>query len=379
LSATSAEALTLCQLLSGVDMAGAILQPDVFNYVVGLYCSREEQEEDGVTEEDESISIEDELGLELPLLEDYEEEEEGQYGEDDTAATSRERTIHFVSKFLQQTLSSSCNSFEEANSWQKSRVIFPKLSLDQVIIDFPEDHVAEIIQTEKGIGPETHQEVEQKPKEYQPLQFVYTLECRIDGDQSLSIPIYTDHLLQTQEDDSHHQLSQSILQSVLYEYQEECSGSFLAMALALRYKCPIVITERALQSMDQIQSDLEETNSYVFISTTTKDDENTGTTTAANNKSQQRSDMETKIQESLPQWRSVQSLETQSQRVVSNIEQGFQLTQMQNALKIAREKGDDGAIQKIQLEIEKILNKANDDDDDDDDDDGGSKKDKEVY
>jgi hypothetical protein len=50
ISATSAEALSLlCQLLSGVDMAGAILEPDVSNYVVGLYCSsmeKEQQEEE---------------------------------------------------------------------------------------------------------------------------------------------------------------------------------------------------------------------------------------------------------------------------------------------------------------------------------------------
>ena len=57
----------------------------------------------------------------------------------------------------------------------------------------------------------------------------------------------------------------------------------------------------------------------------------------------------------LPQWRSVHSLETQSQRVVTNIEQGFQLTRLQSALNIARDKGDNLAMEKIQAEIEKLV------------------------
>merc|ERR1739844_223356 len=72
----------------------------------------------------------------------------------------------------------------------------------------------------------------------------------------------------------------------------------------------------------------------------------------------ERTDEEDKaIQSVLPQWRSTNALQSQSKRVVENIEQGFQLTTLQGALKIALQKGDDVAAEKIRAEIDKLLGK----------------------
>ena len=69
---------------------------------------------------------------------------------------------------------------------------------------------------------------------------------------------------------------------------------------------------------------------------------------------QQNSDFD--IREFLPKWKSLDSLQSTSQRVVENIEQGFKITKLESALKIAIQKGDQLAAQKIRAEINRLLN-----------------------
>jgi hypothetical protein len=69
---------------------------------------------------------------------------------------------------------------------------------------------------------------------------------------------------------------------------------------------------------------------------------------------QQNSDFD--IREFLPKWKSLDSLQSTSQRVVESIEQGFKITKLESALKIAIQKGDQLAAQKIRAEINRLLN-----------------------
>ena len=135
---TTAESLTICQLLSGVDMAGAILSPDVLKHIVGLYCSSCSMDDEEDDDENDSgdwnpnqIIIEDELGLEMPIPNSYHEEEEEEDIKNDDYAKK------FVHDFIKTSLGPNTNSFEEASTYQRSRVIFPKISLDSIRIDLP--------------------------------------------------------------------------------------------------------------------------------------------------------------------------------------------------------------------------------------------------
>ena len=401
-------------------MAGAILPPLIFPHLIGLYCSREQEEEENEKEEvqdDDCILVEDELGLEGSFYDsDYDEddlEDEEEYGNGSTWDESK--TMEFVRLFLKQTLPSSVDSFQEANAWQKSRVTFPQVSLDQVRIDLRvKDEALEEDSLTSMSQEETSTEIKEPPPTICPLPFVFTLECRIDGDKSLSIPITSEFSLDNDDSSKTSSIfleeilqmppsemeewSRSMLETVLYEYTPQCSASFLAMSLALRYKCPIVITDRTLLALGSIQAKLKShlnadiqledgsasttnasssssgmMNSFVYISTkmdekeTNEIDSKKGKTSTEDDQNEISSDStkssfqdynkfrDAKIQAMLPQWRSVHSLETQSQRVVTNIEQGFKLTRLQSALNIARDKGDDLAIEKIQAEIEKLM------------------------
>lgn len=95
-SATSAESLTLIQLLSGVDMAGAILPPDVLARLVVMEC--------------EKI---------------VNNEEEGDF--DDIA----EDILYFV----QESLPNATLPYSQAHEWVQSRAKLPTASLDELMVN----------------------------------------------------------------------------------------------------------------------------------------------------------------------------------------------------------------------------------------------------
>lgn len=96
-AATSAEALTLIQLLSGVDMAGAILPPDVLARLVVLHC--ETVMKSRLEDEDDRAIAEDILG------------------------------------FVQESLPNATVAYSEAHSWVQSRVKLPTVYLDEVLVN----------------------------------------------------------------------------------------------------------------------------------------------------------------------------------------------------------------------------------------------------
>lgn len=99
-AATSAESLTLIQLLSGVDMAGAILPPDVLARLVVMEC--------------ENIAN---------------NEEEG--GFDEIA----EDILYFV----QESLPNATLPYSQAHEWVQSRAKLPMASLDEVMVNTQEN------------------------------------------------------------------------------------------------------------------------------------------------------------------------------------------------------------------------------------------------
>jgi hypothetical protein len=95
IAATSAEALTMIQLLSGVDMAGAILPPDVLARLVVLHC-------EDVLSSDEKNSDD---SMEWDIVD-----------------------------YVQESLPDKTMSYSEAHPWTQSRVKLPQASLDELVI-----------------------------------------------------------------------------------------------------------------------------------------------------------------------------------------------------------------------------------------------------
>ena len=266
------------------------------------------------------------------------------------------------------------NSFEEANQYQRSRVIFPSITLDSITIDLPsfinhdnsDDNT--FIDRWSGLVLDTIHDLDSKKYsdddgEYGKIQqnqiniahvpLQYTLECRIDGNKKLNIPLFSEIMYEKNNDDSTMSLmfeNRHMMEEVLYSYDDKCSGAFLSMALALRYKCPIEITSRALDAIQSVHCRLEEgkgINEKEFaVCIAQKVDSDA---------KESNFDDQNRLQQVLPQWRSTTKLQKQSQRVVENIEQGFQITKLQGALKIAVQRGDDIAADKIRAEIDKLL------------------------
>mmetsp|Transcript_27305 Transcript_27305/g.31807 ORF Transcript_27305/g.31807 Transcript_27305/m.31807 type:complete len:561 (-) Transcript_27305:174-1856(-) len=424
-AATTPESLTICQLLSDVDMAGAILPPDVLNSIVALYCSSlkeyeiEDDEEVDIVWQDElgtrkenknenSISIEDELGLEQ--MYQYEEEYEDFMDSLSSASSSFSSSSsvkNFVHDFLLTSLGQDISCFEEATTYQRRQTIFPKITLDSITIDLPsffynedekrngkeeevlkwiEDAISQYVVKASTENAESIPTTTAGNEILVPLPFQFTLETRIDGDKTLEMPLYSEnemvHNVMYQKNKQVNNIdavksssssfimeeNQNILQQVLYSYDDQCSGAFLSMSLALRYKCPIVITSRALDVIESIQhrikNEHDDKNVSICIvhqnqneniplnsaSVSTKK-----STSSSRSKNNGEEDPEMAIQRVLPQWRSIQKLHNQSQRVVKNVEQGFQLTKLQGALRIAMEKGDNMAAEKIRQAINNML------------------------
>jgi hypothetical protein len=375
---TSAESLTICQLLSGVDMAGAILSPDVLKNIVGLYCSSSLDEEDDEIEEDESIIIEDELGL-------------GMDNENDKDYDNNANVKKFVHDFLSTSLGPNTKSFEEASAYQRSRVIFPKITLDSIKIDIPSVNIIPSNQWTDIVTNKAMMQQQQntnddydmhKKKGLLPIPLQYVLECRIDGDKTLDIPLHSelgsdenDEVPMTTTASMEMELedSRNIMEQVLYSYDDQCSGAFVPMALALRYKCPIVITSRALDCIETTQNAFEEMDDLdisICIQQVAKnvdaveedndDNDHNDSVFGWNGGDERFGDEENDkvIQKLLPQWRSTTALQDQSQRVVENIEQGFQVTKLQGALRIAQQRGDEKAAKKIRAEISRLLGES---------------------
>mmetsp|Transcript_9151 Transcript_9151/g.14194 ORF Transcript_9151/g.14194 Transcript_9151/m.14194 type:complete len:319 (-) Transcript_9151:119-1075(-) len=209
-SSTSPESLTLLQLISGVDMAGAVLPPDILAKLVVLHAESQP-----------------------------------------TALRSQD-----ILKLLE--LPEGVDNYSETNQWQRSRVNLPQVTLDELTL-----HPLRLDVTVKGLGP---------------LSF---------------------------------SPSESHLKQVCWSY-DEASREFISLALALRYKAPIIVQE-------ELPSKPME-----------------------------------KVEDQFPMYSTVETLQKTSKRVTKNIERGFEIHKLSGALRLAIEKGDTAAAAKIQNVLDEL-------------------------
>lgn len=212
-SASTPEALTVLQLIAGVDMAGSILPPDILSKLAVLGC-----------EEDPSIEVADRL----------------------------------MTKVL-ENLPEGYTTYSETNEWLKAKMRLPQVLLDEV------------------------------------RMMPFSLECRIRDMGSFSL-----------------RLPESLVQAVCYNFDKATSAVFLSVALALRYKAPLV-----LLATTQIETLTEK-----------------------------------EVVERFPMYSSIGKLQDASQRVRKSVERGFEVNNLQGALRIAMERGDDVAVKRIREKLD---------------------------
>ena len=383
-SVTSPEALTFLQLLNGVDMATPILPPDTLSLICVWYAMLL-VEENNIGDRGEEILVEDELGLLAK------KESDNDLGDDNNAdADVGQEALEYIRAMIKTTLPDSTgggsSSYIDASPWQRAKVQLPRVWLHGVKLQEMDLSSSETSST--GIGRI-------------PIQFI--LECSVDdGSRMLDIPLFAipssyqpnikqkmPTLIQEQID-----ISNEILQELSHNYNSETSAAFMSLALFHRYNkngaasadSPVLkVSTGLLNQLVKIQQNEEQR-------CIASDDEGTrycwAVSTAGDN-------IDTVIQtKGLPLYRPLAQIQEEDQRVLNHLkEQNFgkdtpssstdnmnvssssstessagignaekALTLEQQALqqtlksawKIATQKEDEGALQKIQAAMEDL-------------------------
>ncbi|EEC50104.1 predicted protein [Phaeodactylum tricornutum CCAP 1055/1] len=227
-SATTPEALTVLQLLSDVDMAGAILPPDALAQLVVRHC-----------------------------------EEKVELQKNEVCKTSLQ-----IVKAVKEELPPNNDSYSSLHQWFRSRMRLPVSTLDEVVVCLTENEDKAIL----------------------------NLQVAVKDFGILSV-----------------RPSEDTVQEICYDYRPATSAYFLGLALALRYKSPVVL---------EAPSDAQ-----AFLTMQ-------------------------QIEERFPMYTTVDRLQQTSSRVTANIEKSFQINQLQAALRIALEKGDAQAAVKIRAQLD---------------------------
>ncbi len=259
-AASSPESLTLCQLLSGVDMAGAILPPELLSKLVVYHIEEKKQQHDPLTRQEQKI-------------------------------------LDSVQDGLSKT---SQDSYKDAHVWFQNRIKLPQITLDQLTL-IPC----------KGTK-----------KNNKKVNWQCRLEC--------ALPEWKDRLVIPQ-------VRPEILESLAFQYDPDSTLLFVCLALALRYKAPIVLSTETMSSpqttdVAPIEDDttvLSSSSSKAMFTLTLQD-----------------------LEKAFPQRTTVGKLQQQSTRVTANIERGFEIHTLQGALTIAMKRGDMEAAKRIRAKLD---------------------------
>ena len=204
-------------------------------------------------------------------------------------------------------------SFYDANPWLRSRVKFPKIELDCVKLELIDVH-----------GEETSQSTSDDLASFIPFSFI--LECRVEG-KRLNVLLCSEILPDNIIDDDCFDVGCEPLQAVSYQYGP-ASAAFTALSLALRYQAPLSISNEAFDRVREKHS-----SSIIGCD---------------------KSNFDSNIRRILPRWRSTGDLKGQTERIEKNLMQGFEANKLEGALRIAIEKGDEVAAQKIRERLGKF-------------------------
>jgi len=282
-SVNTAEALTFLQLLNGVDMATMVLPPDMLSLISVWYA---------FLIDEYSVEVEDELGL----------SDETNVSQDSGDALEYIRTM--VRTTMPTTEIGSTLSYIDASAWQRARVQLPRVWLRGVKLDVVEP---QIMSSDDGRRVRTV-----------PIKF--TLECSVDdGSKFLEIPLIS--VPRNAAVPSHHHakidLSNDILTEVSQNFNAASSAAFTSLALLHRYTKSGEASLMASSNLISKLTELEKRGSrYCWITNSAEGKHNEPEITNAINDLIRSSD--------LPYYRSLSQVKEEDQRVMQHLsEQNF--------------------------------------------------------
>jgi len=268
-AATSPEALTLLQLLAGVDMAGAILPPDTLARILMGVC------DDAVTTT-ESDDVKAKKARQI--------------------RTDIRETGDWPDQASKET------SYLDLHDWFQSRVRLPVTTLDQIQCQIEPSNTAN--------------DDERTPTAT--CQWDYQSQVKDFGSFSMTpTSVVLDKIAWRDPAQG---------SKAATDVGAAAEASFFALALALRYQCPVLLSVDAPPSTND-----SNINSYNNIFWT-----------------------RAQIEQAFPLYRSRDKLQEMSQTVAVNIERGFEIHKLQAALRIALERQDMGAAAKIRDRLDEM-------------------------
>lgn len=190
--AKSIEALTILQLINGIDMAGTTFPPNVLTSLAALKVIL-------LKETDQHIFVDE--------------------------------AVQLIHQAMRNALDGI--SYEEATPWQRNKIQYPKISLPRVRISVPETSLCNTTTTTSTTNI--------------PLPIQFHLECTIQSMKPLSIPLFSEHNFLPQD---------NTVESVPLEdldiygiINPLTSAAFLSLALSLRYKASVGMYSTDLQRL----------------------------------------------------------------------------------------------------------------------------------
>lgn len=307
-SATSPEALTILQLLTGVDMAGAILPPDLLSKIVIMQA---EYDLFNTTDTDGGMGIRsDATSYSISPREFCQE------------------MVKYVQRQLRSTSPSSSNYlYSQQLAWSQSRISLPVCTVDEIRITPPaSSSIAGTTAITTSSASTTTTTTTTKP----PIQ--YHWQCSVRGLETTVFSL---------------QPLQSILSQVLYQYHPETSLAFVSVALALRYRAPIVLLLEEEQTAANYADDSAATGAA-------DNNDDNAASSGTNKQDEEASTIYPEcfvplriLQKRFPLYRTIDGVQQTSNRAVSAVKDSYEIHQLQAALRIAMQKGDIRAVQKI--------------------------------
>ena len=244
-SVTTPEALTFLQLINGVDMATPILPPDTLSLICVWYAfllDNQTQEEPVV------IEIEDELGL------------------GSTASSNPDDfypALEYIRSFVQTMVSdvggkSESKNYLNISQWQRGKVRLPSVSLLGVRVEELENKHTTAIR-------------EQSAAEINTIPLKFVLECSVDdGSKLLEVTLFA--VPESFDSDMFGSkgavaLSREVLKKLSQNYNTETSAAFIALSLFHRYRRSKGATLKVSQDLLQHLSCLQklENGRYCWI------------------------------------------------------------------------------------------------------------------
>lgn len=252
---TSAQALTLCQLIAGIDLAGSRLPADILAQVTLLSCEQRSRSDENQWREKEAMIAERLVG------------------------DIRKQLQSIQRKWFPKQDTSDLLAYTDAPAWVRARVRLPVCTLDQIVV---EPLVGNANVTDFRVS--YHVQV----RDYGRLVLTRVTD---EVFEDVLAPLYED-----------------------FTFSKAARRAFLTSCLSLRYKAPALV-EDLTDNEDHFLRDVSD----VF-----------------------------------PLYTTVQNVQTPSDRVVSTIEKGWEVNQLQAAYQIALRKNDMQAVAKIRAKLDEF-------------------------